>query len=412
MISAPSKNAALAILCLVIFLDAMSVGLILPVMPALIINLSTLPVSRAAEIGGYLLFIFAAMQFLFAPLLGALSDRFGRRRVLLLAVFGFSLDYFIMAVAPNLVWLFVARFLSGIFGATYAAANAGIVDITEPEKRARNFGIAGAAVGVGLVFGPAIGGLLGDINMRLPFLAAGVLTMTLFVAGVFFLPETLPPEKRRAFSWGRANPLGSLMSVAKSPIVLGVLASLFCVQLASQSYNSVWAFFTMEVAGWGPREIGLSVTLYGFLMALVQGVLTGPVVARFGEVRVALFAISVGVCVYLGLAFANSAGLILFWVVAGSLSGFAFPALQSLMSKNTADDAQGELQGVVAASYSLTAIIGPLAMTQIFSAYTDRTNAYFPGAPYILASLLIVASLLAFAYSMRRKTRMLKNDED
>ena len=150
LISAPSKNAALAILCLVIFLDAMSVGLILPVMPSLIINLSTLPVSRAAEIGGYLLFIFAAMQFLFAPLLGALSDRFGRRRVLLLAVFGFSVDYFIMAAAPNLVWLFVARFLSGIFGATYAAANAGIVDITEPEKRARNFGLAGAAVGLGL----------------------------------------------------------------------------------------------------------------------------------------------------------------------------------------------------------------------------------------------------------------------
>lgn len=412
MISAPSKNAALAILCLVIFLDAMSVGLVLPVMPELIIALSTLPVSRAAEIGGYLLFIFAAMQFLFAPLLGALSDRFGRRRVLLLAVFGFSIDYFLMAAAPTLLWLFIARFLSGIFGATYAAANAGIVDITAPEMRARNFGLAGAAVGVGLIFGPAIGGLLGDINMRLPFLAAGLLTMALLIAGIFLLPETLPAEKRRAFSWARANPLGSLLSVAKSPIVLGVLIALFCVQLASQSYNSVWAFFTMEVAGWGPQEIGLSVALYGSLMALVQGVLTGPVVARFGEVRVAFFSIGIGVCIYLGLAFANSAGLILFWVIAGSLSGFAFPALQSLMSKYTAEDAQGELQGLVAASYSLTAIIGPLVMTQLFSAYTDRTNAYFPGAPYVLASLLIVASLVTFAYSIRRMTRMKQNADD
>jgi DHA1 family tetracycline resistance protein-like MFS transporter len=382
------------------FLDALSVGLVLPVMPGLILALSDLPVSRAAEIGGYLLFVFAAMQFVFAPVLGALSDRFGRRPVLLLAVFGFSLDYFVMAIAPSLVWLFVARLLSGFFGATYAAANAAIVDITPPEQRARNFGFAGAAIGVGLIFGPAIGGLLGEYSIRLPFIAAGVVTMALCLIGYFVLPETLPPEKRRAFSWTRANPLGSVLSVAQSRIAVAVLAALFCVQLASQSYNSIWAFFTIEVAGWSPRAIGLSVALYGFLMAVVQGVLTGPVVARVGEIRAAYFSISIGVVVYLGLAFADGPASIYFWVVAGSLSGFAFPALQSLLSKNVDEDAQGELQGVVAASYSLTAIIGPLAMTQVFSAYTGESAVYMPGAPFILASALIVVSFAVFSYGV------------
>ncbi len=383
------------------FLDAMSVGLVLPVMPGLIIALSDLPVSRAAEFGGYLLFVFATMQFVFAPVLGALSDRFGRRPVLLLAVLGFSLDYFVMALAPSLAWLFLARLLSGLFGATYAAANAAIVDITPPDQRARNFGFAGASVGVGLIFGPAIGGLLGEYSIRLPFIAAGVVTMAVCALGYFVMPETLAPEKRRAFSWARANPLGSIISVARSPIALAVLAALFCVQLASQSYNSIWAFFTIEVAGWTPRAIGLSVALYGFLMAIVQGVLTGPVVARVGEIPAVYFSLAVGVIVYVGLALADSAGMIYLWVIAGSLSGFAFPALQSLLSKHVAEDAQGELQGVVAASYSLTAIVGPVAMTQVFGAFTGTAARYFPGAPFILASGFIVVSLAVFSRGVR-----------
>lgn len=383
------------------FLDAMSVGLVLPVMPGLILELSTLPVSRAAEIGGYLLFVFATMQFLFAPVLGALSDRFGRRPVLLIAILGFSIDYFVMAVAPTLFWLFVARLFSGFFGATYAAANAAIVDITPPGQRARNFGFAGASIGVGLIFGPAIGGLLGEYGVRLPFIAAGIVTLLLCVCGFFFLPETLPKEKRRTFSWARANPLGSVISVARSPIVIAILASLFFMQLASQSYNSIWAFYTMEVAGWSPRNIGLSVALYGFLMALVQGVFTGPVVKSIGEIKAVFFSFAIGVFAYLGLGFADSALQIYFWIIAGALSGFAFPALQSLMSKNTAEDAQGELQGVVAASYSLTAIIGPLAMTQVFGAYTREGAAYVPGAPFIVASGMVIVCILLFSYSVR-----------
>lgn len=401
MADAKSHPRALIFLCAVLFLDAMSVGLVLPVMPGLIIELSSLPVSRAAEIGGYLLFTFAIMQFLFAPLLGALSDRFGRRPVILIALAGFSIDYFIMAVAPTLFWLFIARLASGLFGATYAAANAGIVDITSPEQRARNFGFAGASVGIGLIFGPAIGGLLGEYGTRAPFIAAGVITMIICIGGYFLLPETLKSENRRAFSWGRANPLGGLMAVARSRMVIAILAALFCMQLASQSYNSIWAFFTIEVAGWSPGAIGMSVAVYGVGMALVQGVLTGPVVKRIGEINAAYFSIFIGIIVYLGLAFADTGGTIYLWVIVGGLSGFAFPAMQALMSKNTPEDAQGELQGVVAASYSLTAIIGPLAMTQIFGAYTNGEGSYFPGAPFILAMVLIAACFIAFSIGVR-----------
>lgn len=410
MADAKSHPRALMFLCIVLFLDAMSVGLVLPVMPGIIIELSSLPVSRAAEIGGYLLFTFATMQFLFAPMLGALSDRFGRRPVILIALAGFSIDYFIMAAAPTLLWLFIARLASGLFGATYAAANAGIVDITDPKDRARNFGFAGASVGVGLIFGPAIGGLVGEYGVRAPFIVAGVISSFVCICGYFFLPETLQAEKRRAFSWSRANPLGGVLSVARTRIVIAVLAALFCMQLASQSYNSIWAFFTIEVANWSPRDIGLSVAVYGALMVLVQGILTGPVVARIGEVKAVYFSILLGGAVYLGLAFADRGSLIYLWVIIGGLTGFAFPAMQALMTKHTPENAQGELQGVVAASYSLTAIIGPLAMTQIFAAFTNGNEPYFPGAPFILAVVLIIASFSAFSVGVSGAPSKAKND--
>ena len=257
-----SARFALPFFCAVLFVDAMSVGLILPVMPGLITELSSLPNNQAARIGGELLTLFALMQFFFAPILGALSDRFGRRKILLFAVLGLSIDYFIMAMAPTLFWLYVARFISGICGATYAAANAAIVDVTSPEKRARNFGLAGASVGIGLIFGPAIGGIVGEYGVRLPFLFAGVLSMIIVIAGFFFLPETLARENRRAFSWLRANPIGSIISISKIPAVIYTLCALFLIQLASQSYNSIWSFFTIELAGWTPSQIGISIGLY------------------------------------------------------------------------------------------------------------------------------------------------------
>lgn len=393
-------------LCLVLFFDAMGVGLILPVMPGLINELSDLPNSRAAEIAGYILFTYAAMQFVCAPVLGGLSDRFGRRPVLLLALLGFSADYFVMAVAPTLFWLFIARMISGVFGATFPAANACLVDISSAEQRARNFGFTGAAVGLGFVFGPAFGGLLGEYGPRLPFVVSGFLTLGVAIYGYFRFPETLAPEHRRPFDWKRANPFGSLLSISRFPVVIPILLAIFLVQFANQSYVSIWAFFTIEVVNWSPLAIGLSAGVYGITMVIVQGGLTGPVVKRYGEVYPALVSLLIGILTFFGLAFASSGSMIYFWIVVGGFTGFAFPAMQALMTKNVPEDSQGELQGAIASSFSLTAIVGPLLMTQLFGSFTRGDGVHFPGAPFVGGAVLIVLALCAFGYgtrSMRRR---------
>ena len=395
-------RSILIFICLVLFFDAMGVALILPVMPEFIGELSDLPNSRAAAISGYLLFTFAIMQFAFAPILGGLSDRFGRRPVLLLALLGFSIDYFIMAAAPSLFWLFVARALSGLFGATFPAANAAIVDITDPAQRARNFGYIGGAVALGFIFGPAFGGLVGEYGARLPYIISGILTFGVCIYGFFKFPETLPQEKRRRFDWRRANPFGSIISVSRYPLILPLIFSLFLIQFANQSYVSIWSFFTIEVAGWSPFMIGVSAALYGLCMAIVQGGLTGPVIKRTGPERAILFSMIAGMLAFLGLGIAQTPAEIFFWVVGGSLSGFIFPAYQALMTVRVPEDSQGELQGALASSFSLATIIGPLMMSQTFGHFTSGEGVYLPGAAFILAAGLVLASLMVFVLATRK----------
>lgn len=398
-----NKTQILIFLCLVLFLDAVGFGLILPVLPSLITELSDLPNSAAAIVAGYLLFTFAIMQFFCAPILGGLSDRFGRRPVLLIALLGFSLDYFVMALAPNLTWLFIARTISGVFGATYAAANASIVDISAPEERAKIFGWGGAAVGLGFVFGPAIGGLLGEYGTRIPFIVAGVLVLLTTIYGVFALKETLPEDKRRPFSWRRANPLGSVITIGKYPMVLTILIAVFFMQLANHSFSSIWPFYAIEVAGWSPFLIGLSVAFYGIMLACVQGGLTGPAVKRYGETRMALFSYALGVLTFIGLGLASNGTQIYLWIFVGGFTAFVYPATQALMTQNTPEDAQGELQGAIASGYSLSAIIGPLIMSQLFGHFTDKDGLYFPGAPFMGACVLIILSVVIFMMGVRRK---------
>ncbi|MEM9898826.1 MAG: TCR/Tet family MFS transporter, partial [Pseudomonadota bacterium] len=355
---APPKKGVLPFILIVLFLDAMGAGLILPVVPGLIKELTNMENAGAAAVAGYLLFTFAGVQFVFAPVLGALSDRYGRRPVLLLALFGFSIDYFLAAFAPTLIWLFVARAFSGLFGATFPAANAVIVDTTSQEERAKQFGLTGAAVGLGFVFGPAVGGLVGEYGTRYPFVLAGVLTMATAVYGYFAFPETLPLEKRRAFSVARANPIGGLLSVSGLPIVPIILFSIFLMMVASQSYVSVWAFYTNEVAGWTPQQVGLSAGFYGLLMAVFQGGLTGVAVKRFGEVPAATFSLIAALISYFGLALAGDGATIYAFILVGALAGFAFPAMQAMMTARTPDDAQGELQGAIASLFSIASITG------------------------------------------------------
>ncbi|MEO0450305.1 MAG: TCR/Tet family MFS transporter [Pseudomonadota bacterium] len=398
----PKTGRVLAFVCGVVFLDAVGMGLILPIMPALLDEVAGLSISEGATIAGLLLTAFAAMQFIFAPILGGLSDRFGRRPVLLLALLGFAIDSFIMAWAPTLTWLFIARIISGICGATYAAGYACIVDISSPEDRAKLFGYAGASLGLGFIFGPALGGLLGEYWVRLPFIVAGGLIFIVFLWGYFTFPETLKAENRRPFTLARANPIGSLISIGRYPAVLIVLAALFLIQLGNHSYSSIWSFYVTEVAGWTPFLIGVSISVYGFGVAGVQGGLTGPVVSRFGEVRAVYFALLVGIVSFLILAFAQNGVQIYAAIIVGAFAGFLGPAIQALMTERTPADSQGELQGAITSLYSLASIISPLAMAFLFSAYTDEPGYYLPGAPFLLAAILCVFAMVIFGYGAKR----------
>lgn len=396
MSAQPSKKNTIVFLCSVVFLDALGFGIILPILPDIIKSLSDLSYSQAAVIAGYMLFTFAAMQFFFAPVMGGLSDRFGRRPVLLLALSGFAADYFLMALAPSLIWLLVARAVSGIFGATYAAANAAIVDLSSPDERAKYFGITSAAIGLGFVIGPAFGGLLGEFNTRLPFFVAGFLTICAVGFGYWFMPETLKPENRRKFEWGRANPLGSLYALRNASSVLIFLPVLFLVQLAMHSYTSIWSFFTIEIAGWSTFYIGLSIAFYGVMMVVVQGGLTQPIVKLLGERRAVVTALIVGIVTYAGLANVSAGWQIYLMVFIGGFSAFGIPALQALMTKSVADDSQGELQGAIACSHSIAAIVGPLIMTRVFAHHTTASEGLGPGAAFLVSTALIFAALIVF----------------
>ncbi|MEM1398472.1 MAG: TCR/Tet family MFS transporter, partial [Pseudomonadota bacterium] len=287
----PSKHATFFIL-IVVCLDSVGIGLIMPVMPALITELTDQPVSDAARWGGFLMFLYALMQFSFGPTLGNLSDRFGRRPVLLVSVFMLAIDYLIMALAPTLALLVVGRLLSGIAAATHSTANAVMADISTPEKRAQNFGLVGAAFGVGFIIGPLIGGLLGEFGPRAPFYAAAAISFANFLYGLFILPETLTEKNRRPFEWSRANPIGTAKQIGNFPSVVWFVVVYFFMQMAFFTYPSTWSYFTIESFGWTSARVGLSLAAVGIGFALVQGWLIRPILARLGEANTAILGLT------------------------------------------------------------------------------------------------------------------------
>lgn len=379
--------ATLFIVALIVFIDMLGIGLIIPVLPGLLEEVTGLGLDETARIGGWLLFAYASMQFLFAPIIGGLSDRFGRRPVLLVTLFMLGIDYAIMAWAPTLFWLFVGRILSGIMGASWAAANSCIADVAGPETRGKYFGIMGAAGASGFVIGPGLGGLLGSIDVRFPFVAAAVLAIGGAIAGYFMLRETLPKGKRRQFSVARANPLGTLIQMARVPVVVGFLAVIFFSQLGAQSHQTVWAYHTELVFGWDELQIGLSVALFGIMLVIVQGGLTGKVIERIGPGRTIMLGFAISLPANLLFAFASAGYVMIIGIVIGAIGGLTFPVMQQMMSARISEDAQGELQGAIASTMSITAIIGPLIMTNAFSTFADDVGLFFPGAPYLLAFL-------------------------
>jgi MFS transporter, DHA1 family, tetracycline resistance protein len=401
MVESP-KKLAIGLIAFIVFIDMAGIGLIVPVMPRLIMELSGEGIDRAAEIGGWLLFAYAIMQFVFSPIIGGLSDRFGRRPVLLITLAALGVDYAMMAWSPTLWWLFVGRMISGIMGATWAAANSCVADVVEPAKRGSVYGLLGGAGAAGFVLGPALGGAFGLLGDRVPFIVASVLCLIGAVYGAYALKETLPPEKRRAFSLARANPFGTMLQMAKAPLVLGCLITIFFMQFAAQSNFAVWSYYGTLQFDWAPLTIGATVALFGILLALIQGLLVGKVIDRFGAVPTAVYSLFFAIPSYLIIGFASSTEFAILGLVVGTITGLAFPAMQSLMTTRIAEDAQGELQGAIASIVSLTAILGPPAMTGVFGAYSDNVGVLFPGAPYMLATALMVAAVFTLWLTLKR----------
>lgn len=326
------RTPAIGFIFLTLLIDVTGLGIIIPVMPALITQLTGGTISVAAEYGGWMLFAFSVMQFLFSPLLGSLSDQFGRRPVLLVALFGFGLDYILMALAPTIAWLFVGRIIAGITGASFTTAMAYIADISTPEKKAQNFGMVGAAFGVGFIVGPVIGGLLGEYGPRVPFYFAAALTFLNWIYGFFILPESLPVEKRRKFDWKRANPVGTLKHLKKYPLVLSLVGALVFVYIASHAVQSTWAFFTIERFAWSESMVGYSLGFAGLMVGLVQGVLIRFINPKLGPVK----SVYTGMILYIiGLmlfAFATKGWMMFVFLIPYCLGGITGPAIQGIMS--------------------------------------------------------------------------------
>lgn len=387
-------SRAVLFLTALVLIDTVGFGIIIPVTPALIMDLGDVDVSQAAIIGGWLFFSFAITQFLAAPVLGNLSDRYGRRPVLLLSLAMFGIDYLLMGFAPTLGLLFLGRVLAGIPGASYTPAFAYIADVTPPEERAKRFGMLGAAFGVGFILGPAIGGLLAGLGPRAPFFAAAALAFLNLGFGWFVLPESLPVERRRPFSWKRANPVGALAHLRDHKGLLALAAVFLLVGLAGQVYPTVWSFYTIHRFGWTEALVGMSLAFAGVLMAVSQGGLTGVLLPRLGEWRGAIVALAASALGFLGFALATQTWMMFAWMTTSLLAGLGMPALSALMSRKVPPDQQGELQGANASLMSLASVIAPLVLPPLFGAFA-RPDApiAFPGAPFLASAILSVAAI-------------------
>jgi DHA1 family tetracycline resistance protein-like MFS transporter len=400
---APSVGrAAFLFILIMVALDFLAFGIIAPVLPDLIRQFEGGDFARASSITGYFGLAWATMQFIFSPILGAWSDRFGRRPIILISCFGLSIDYIFMALAPSLRWLFVGRLISGITTSNVATAFAYVTDVTKPEERAKPFGLISAAFGLGFVIGPAVGGWLGNMNLRYPFWAAAVLSLGNAMYGYFVLPESLPPERRAKSARHMANPMGALRLLSANVQLAGLAAVMTLYYLAHNSLPSMWALYTEYRYTWSRRDVGLSLAVVGVCAALVSGVLVGPFVKRFGERRSVISGLLFGTLGFAGFAFATRGWMLMAVIPFIALWGIAAPAMQSLMARHVDPSSQGKLQGAINSLRAITGMAGPVLFTQIFAvAISPQYGFHLPGAPYCLAAVLLGASLLLAAYVTR-----------
>lgn len=414
------RNAFIFIF-ITVLINMIGFGIVMPVLPSLLMEISGQGVADAARWGGLLAFVYALMQFVMMPIIGGLSDRFGRRPVILISLAAFSLDYLVMAVAPTIGILLIARTFAGAFAATFSTANAFIADISPPEKRAANFGMMGAAFGLGFIIGPGLGGIIGETyGTRAPFYAVAALGALNFIFGYFTLPETLAPENRRPFEWRRANAFGNFIQFKKYPIMLPIAATLFLYQLAHWTFPSVWSYFAIEKFSWSEADIGWSLMFVGLVAALVQGGLTRIVIPKIGERAAVMVGISIAIATYFGFAFASNGPALYALIAISGLAGLTQPSIQGIMSRTIPADAQGELQGAIATIMSLSMMLGPFLMTQVFAAFSKPNTpisvfgivvsengapVYFPGASFILASVLTLLGVIPLLYAFNKIKR-------
>lgn len=402
-VAKPVSRHAMTFIFITMLIDSIGLGIILPVLPQLLEDLTGAGMGDAARYGGWMLFVYALAQFLCAPIIGNLSDRFGRRPVLLLSLLAIGLDYLVMGFAPTITWLFIARIVSGMAGASYSTANAYIADITPPEKRAQNFGLMGAAFGVGFVIGPVIGGLLGEYGPRTPFFVAAALALGNALYGFFVIPETLPKDKRRPFSWARANTIGAFNHLRSVPAALMLTFIMAFHLLAHFVLPAVWSFYVIEKFDWSTGQIGASLGVAGISMALVQGLLIRKVIPRIGPQRAAYVGFIFAAIGYFGYAFAPNGLILCLFMIPAALAGLAHPSISGLISALVPANAQGELQGALGSLNGIVAIIAPLFMTQLFGYFVSpAAPIHFPGAAFFAAGLLELCAIALLVKLMRR----------
>lgn len=394
------SHRAIPIALAAVLIDAIGFGIVLPVLPSLIVELTGQTLPEATRIGGWLIIVFAVAHFFAGPILGNLGDRFGRRPVILAAMLIFAADYTLMAFAPTIAWLFAGRLIAGIAGAVYGPANAILADVTPPDKRGATFGLMGAAFGIGFIIGPAIGGLLGELGPRAPFMVAAGLAAINATWIFFILPETLAPENRRPFEWKRANPLGTFGPLFAMKGALPLLAVAFIWQLAHQVYPATWAFYAELAHGWDSRAIGWSLAASGTAMALTQIFVTGRAIAALGEVKTLMIGLVVGTLAYAAYAFATEGWQVYVILMIGALQMLAYPSLNAMLSRRVDASNQGALQGGMASIASVAAILGPLSLTQTLAYGAEHG---FPGAAFALAAMLtMIAAIVVLVFLLRR----------
>ena len=398
-----NKQAAIGFIFITMLIDITGWGIIIPVIPKLIKELIHSDISEAAKYGGWLTFAYAITQFVCAPLIGNLSDKFGRRPIILISLFAFAMDYLLLAFSPTITWLFVGRIIAGITGASITTASAYIADVSTPENRAKNFGMIGAAFGLGFIIGPVIGGLLGQYGSRVPFYAAAILCMLNFLYGFFILPESLSKENRRNFDWKRANPITAFIRLKKYPSLIVLIIAVFLLYVGSHAVHSNWSFFTMYRFHWDEKMVGISLGAVGLLVGIVQGGLirwTSPKLGNEKSIYIGLSLYTVGMLLF---AFATKSWMMFVFLIPYCLGGIAGPALQSVISGKVPPNEQGEIQGTLASLMSASAIVGPIMMTNTFYFFTHKDAPFqLPGAPFILGGFLMLLSTLLAFFSLKK----------